>query len=286
MGPILVYWIPCRADGPGPYARFFVEQTGPAHLVDRPSSKWFGTFIQSVQCICLLRVYVPSCAFPSVCMFIHVYVPPCVCPFMCTSPPYACPLHVCPLRMYVPSVCISPPCVCPLRVYIPSAYMSPLCVCPLRVYVPSVCMFLCLVVPSCVCCLHVYVPPCTCSFRVYFPFVCLSFRVYVSSYDCCWNSNSLNNRLVRQVSGVHKLTSVPRQFGRWGRVQRLKSVLTSVGSLGCGRWGTQAHVFAQASWVVGVHLFFCQLPVCQSSLRVRFLPCGQLRVRLSSVRVH
>ena len=58
---------------------------------------------------------------------------------------------------------------------------------------------------------------------------------------------------------------------------------TSAGSLGCGQWGTQAHVFAQASWVVGVHLFFCQLPVC---LRVRFLPCGQLRVRLSSVRVH
>ena len=46
---------------------------------------------------------------------------------------------------------------------------------------------------------------------------------------------------------------------------------TSVGSLRCGQWGTQARVCALANRVVGVHLFFCHL-------RVRLLSCRQLRV--------
>lgn len=58
-----------------------------------------------------LRVYVPSCV---------MYVPPCVCPYC----------------IYVPSVCMSPPCVYPFK--FPSVCMSlrlcvSLCVCPLRV---------------------------------------------------------------------------------------------------------------------------------------------------------
>lgn len=31
---------------------------------------------------------------------------------------------------------------------------------------------------------------------------------------------------------------------------------------GAGQWGTQNHVCAHVSWVVGVHLFFRQLRVC------------------------
>ena len=57
----------------------------------------------SSSCVCPLSMYV-------VCMSVRVYVPPCVCPSMCI------------LHMYVPSactlcVCPSVPCVCPLHVY-------------------------------------------------------------------------------------------------------------------------------------------------------------------------
>ena len=36
---------------------------------------------------------------------------------------------------------------------------------------------------------------------------------------------------------------------------------TSVESLGCGQWSIQAHVCVHVSWIVRVHLFFCQLRV-------------------------
>ncbi len=152
--------------------------------------------------ICIsLRVYVPSCAFLSVSIFIssvrmtlHVHLP----------------LHV------IPPVCISPPCVCLLHVYVPSDFMFPPC------GAPSVRMFLCLVVPSCVSCLYEYFPPCVCNsvcmfVRCVFPFMCMYLRV-----------NSSEKGLVRQVSRVHKLTSVP----------------TLVWSLGCVQRGPEAYVCA------------------------------------------
>ena len=129
-------------------------------------------------------------------------------PIKCTSP-----LYVCPLRVY------SPLCAHALRVleYVLSVHVPPY-VCPLSVYVPSVCM--CLVFPSCVCHLYVYAPlcvrptvciflPCVC------PFVCMSpscvcpLHMYIPLYDCCWNSNSSNNKLMWQVSRIHRFTSVP-----------------------------------------------------------------------------
>ncbi len=60
----------------------------------------------------LLRVHVLRVS-------LRLYVPPCVCPFMCVS------LHV-----YVPPECMSlrvyvPPCVCPLPVYVSFVLWSP-----------------------------------------------------------------------------------------------------------------------------------------------------------------
>lgn len=81
--------------------------------------------------------------------------------------------------------------------------------------------------------LRVHVPSVFMSLHVYIPFVCLSLRAYVPLYDCCWNSNSSNNGLVRWLSGVHKVTFVP----------------TSVRSLERVQWGKEAHVcdeFVQA----------------------------------------
>ena len=223
-----------------------------------------------------LRVYASLCAFPSIYIFIHVYVPLCVSPsvcmiLLCSSPPYSCITPPCVYlpHIYVHSTCISPSCVCPFRVYVPSVCMSPPYVCPLHVYVPSaymspprgvsfVGMFLCLVVMHMP--LRVYVIPCACSFCVYIPFVCLSLRMYVSSYDCCWNLNSSNNRLVGQAGGagqwdiqvnfcahVSLVVGVrlvgyrgsrlcPRQFGHWGAVSRIYRLVffvpKSVGLLG------------------------------------------------------
>ena len=93
--------------------------------------------------------------------------------------------------------------------------MSPLRVCPLRVVsLPYVCffvwLFLHMYVTSVYMSLRMHVPSvCISTLHVYIPFVCLSLRMYVPLYDCCWNSNSSNDGLVRQVSGVHKPRFVP-----------------------------------------------------------------------------
>lgn len=190
--------------GPCSYARFFLssKRARPIYILDRPS---------------LLRVYVPPppprVCF-SVCMFLRMLSPSIVhvkCPFMCIS-----------LRMYVhPSVCSS---VCmTLYVHFPSVCISPPCMSlfgPLCVYVLSTC------IPSCVSCLYVrpsvfaslcvHAPSVCMSLHVYNPFVRLSLRVYVASYDLYGNSDFSNNRLVRSVSGPHKLTLVPTSVWSFG----------------------------------------------------------------------
>ena len=238
MGPILVDYISCRAGGAGPYAPFFLEQTCPAHLVDMPSSKWFRTstrpVVSSVDmflrvCVCMsFHLHSPPYVCSSICMSLRVYDPSCALPFRMHVPSMYVPsiyvLSVCmSLHVYVPSACISPLCVCSLHVYVPSVYVPSVYV-P-SVYVPSVCIFLRLVIPSCVCCLYVYVPPWvrhSVSMFLPCPLCVLSFFMCVLSYNCCWNSQQAG----RQVSGIHKLKSVP----------------TLVRSLGCVQWGTEAHV--------------------------------------------
>ena len=222
--------------------------------------------------------------------------PPCVCPFMCISPPYVCssmcmslrvydPSCALPLRMhvpsmYVPSMCISPPRIYPLRLraYVPSAW------CPLPVYVSLFdCSFMCTL------------PPCIC------PSVCTSLRVHVSSVCistlCVCPSACMFLHMI--VVGIRTL--LEQQAGA------------------AGQWGTQVNVCAQVSLVVGVHSvgyrgsrlcpcqlghwgavsgvprltsapksvgslgYICSFVSCASvllSLRVRFLSCHQLRVRL------
>ena len=117
-------------------------------------------------------------------------------------PPCGVPSVWCPLCV------VSPPCGL-LRVYGVCFFVWLF----LNVYVASMYMFLC-----------AYVTPCACSFRMslhaYVLFMCFSLHAYVPSYDCCWNSYSSNHRLMRQVSGVPKLTSV----------------LTSVRLFGCTQW--------------------------------------------------
>lgn len=74
------------------------------------------------------------------------------------------------------SVCMSPP--CSLRVYITSVRSPLRCDVPLG-WCPFRSMFLCLVVPSCIFCLHIYVSPCVRpSFCMFLP-VCIFFHVYV-----------------------------------------------------------------------------------------------------------
>lgn len=201
-------------------------------------------------------MYVLPCAFPSVCIFIHVYALPCICPFMCIplrmyAHPFVYPSVCMTLHAHFPSVGIFPPfvcpslCICPPRVYIPSAWS------PLRKYISLFCYSFMFMLPPRICpslctSLRVHFPSVRMFVHVYVPFVCFSSRVYVPLYDCCWNSNSPNNMLVLQFNREHKLTSVP----------------TSVWSLGCVRWGTEAHVCAHVSWLVGVQLFLCQFRVC------------------------
>lgn len=142
-----------------------------------------------------------------------VYVPACVC---LGVPPCACHYRVCPPNVYMPTMCMSPPCVfsfmcmllriylpqyvCPLRVYVPAVYVSP-CVGPSECIIPryvcssvcmssscvgpSECMFLCMYVPQYVCLLRVQLPPSVCSsvsiyaLSVCMPPPCMSCRVYV-----------------------------------------------------------------------------------------------------------
>lgn len=130
--------------------------------------------------VCCLYVYVRPCIRQSFYMFF-----PCVSSSICTAPPCVCPLHV-----YVPSECISPWC-------------GALSVCILH----CGCSFMA-ILHLCKCCsgytsLYVHDPSVRMSLHVYMPFVGLSLRtyVYVHSYDYCWDSKSLNIRLVWQVNG-------------------------------------------------------------------------------------
>lgn len=72
----------------------------------------------SPPCVSPLSVYVPPCV-RSVCMPLHVYIPG---------------VFVCPLHVYVSSVCMPHHARTTLRVYVPSVCISPPCV------YPTVCM--------------------------------------------------------------------------------------------------------------------------------------------------
>lgn len=110
------------------------------------------------------RVYVPG-FHPVQSMFLHMYVPtvcispPCVCPFPWMflhiyNPPYVMSLHI-----YIFSVSISPPYTCPTvsmsrRVYVPPD------VCLLHVYVPTMNTSHLVYVQACVYPLRTYVALC------------------------------------------------------------------------------------------------------------------------------
>lgn len=117
---------------------------------------------------------------------------------------------------------------------------------------------------------------------MFISFVYLFLHMYVSLYDCCLNSNSPNNGLVRQVSGVHELTFVPM----------------SVCLLECVQQGTELHICDHVNWVIrvwsvgytGLRLcprqfscwdtsVFCQLRVCFVVIVPSLLSYCQLRVR-------
>lgn len=202
----------------------------------------------SPPCVCLsvctsLHVYVPSCAFPFVCMFIQVYVMTLHVhfPSVRMSPPCMSPLCVCPLQ------CMSSPHLYPLRVYVPSVW------CPFRVYFSLFgCSFMCML-PLCTS-LRVYVTLCTCPSRCIFPLyvcpsVCMFFRMIV-----------VGIRTPRTTGwcGVNKLTFVPTSVWAFGCVQWSTEARVS---MRCGQWGTRAQVLAHVSWVVWEHLFFCHLCV-------------------------
>lgn len=204
------------------------------------SSECMFICVYSSACISL---YVYQVYFPSICMSTPCMSSPYVCPqrvyvyvpSASMFPPFLYSFFWLFLHLYIASMYMSlrvyvPPFACPLCVYFP-LYVS-----LLRVYVPSIYIFLCLIVLSCVSRLHVYIPPCVhlpvCMFHpcvipsmcmypsCVFPSVCMSppcvspscicpLRVYVPLYDCFWDLNSSNNRLMWQVSRVHRFTPVP-----------------------------------------------------------------------------
>ncbi len=135
-----------------------------------------------------VRIHVPSKYVPSAWISLRLYVPsmfPSRVYHLCVeSPPVWCPLRVVSLPKYVSLLGCS-------FMYILPPYIC-LSVCtPLLLHVPSGVYFLPCVCPS-MCPLWVFVLPCVCSYLRF-----------------CWEMYSSNSKLVRQVSEVNKLTSVP-----------------------------------------------------------------------------
>lgn len=189
---------------------------------------------------------------PGVCTSMYVF-PRCVCSSVCMT------LHV-----HFPSVNVPP--VCMSHYFnAPSVRISPPCV------------IIYLVVALCVCHLHVHVPPCVRP-SVYMllphvsPFMC-------PLYDCCWKSYSSNNRLMRQVRGLHRFTSVPTSVGRWDAFSGVHRPLCPSW---LGHWGAISGVHRLTSWVrsLGYVCSFDSYAHVLLSLRIRLLCYRQLRVRL------
>ena len=140
--------------------------SAPMHTITRVCYDSLDDLIHNIQLYTSTQVYAVSCPSCVNCMSLHVYVPPCISPlrahvsFLCMS------LHVYVLqciflRVYVPSVRMSPSCAC-LPCVCPSVSMFPSCACSLS---RCVYMSLHIYVTPCVSLFmgifhHVYVPPC------------------------------------------------------------------------------------------------------------------------------
>ena len=156
---------------------FLSTKRGPAHLVDRPSSKWFRTFSNVYVSSVFMSLYVhsPPYVCSSMSMIFHVHIPS-----ICMSPPCMSPSCVCPLHVYVPSMCMSLPRVYLLGVYVSTVCISPTCVCPLRVFVPSVWCLLRVYVSIFGCSFICMLPPCIC------PSMCTSVCKFLPCIRLLW----------------------------------------------------------------------------------------------------